>query len=107
MTDPQLSAEKGAPRMLVGNDALNMLIDVYLDGFTTGAASALATYTKADDATADRLCEYLTTGLRDDPLAIETVRREIGERLAGIDTGEKNLIIPAVLPSIGGGDDAR
>lgn len=87
-------------RYLLGNDAMNALIDIYMNGFITGAASALATYTSADDATADRLCDQLTSGLRDDPLAIETVRREIAEQFAGVDTGEKTFTIP--VPKEGG-----
>jgi hypothetical protein len=82
-------------RVAVGNDVMNLLIDLYLNGFTTGASSALATYTKADDATADRCVDHLTQGLRDDPLAIELVRQQIAETFAGIDTGEKTWTLPA------------
>lgn len=87
-------------RYLLGNDALNMLIDIYMDGFMTGASSALATYTRVEDATADRLCEHLTSGLRDDPLAVETIRREISERFQGIDSGEKTFTLAATTPYI-------
>jgi len=80
--------------VLVGNDALNMMINVYMDGFTTGASSALASYTQAEDAMADTLVDLLTDGIREDPLAVETIRREIAERFAGIDTGPKSFSLP-------------
>lgn len=98
MSDHQ--TEKDGMRYLLGNDALNMLIDIYMDGFMTGASSALATYTSVDDATSDRLCEHLTAGLRDDPLAVETIRREITERFQGIDSGEKTFTLAAKTPYI-------
>lgn len=81
-------------RVAVGNDAMNLLIDLYMNGFVTGASSALATYTKADDATADRLTDHLAEGLRADPLAIEQVRRQVAETFAGIDSGEVTWTLP-------------
>lgn len=74
---------------VVGMEAL---LAVYLDGFCTGAGSALATLTPSiPEEERDRFVMWLAEGAAADPALAETMREEIMERLNGIDTGPKNL----------------
>lgn len=98
---PAASGQGVRPRVqLVGNDAESKLIDIYLSGFLSGAASgskvlADTSGTTMDRATAERICDELAHGLTDrisaDPLILEAIRREITEILIGVDSGPKNI----------------
>lgn len=67
------------------------LSQIWLDGFTSGAAS-LAKGLGCTDETADKLADEIATALMGDPACMETVRREVFERLMGLDdTGPKNM----------------
>lgn len=72
-----------------GEAALDLIVAVYLDGYLSGAASALRTFTKASDAAADGAAEALTAALAGDRIAFEEVRHEVMERLTGRDSGPK------------------
>ena len=99
-----MSAESPLPQagaLLVGNDAMNMLLDIYLDGFASGAASGAATIlgtTSMPPETAakvsDEISDQLIAAIHADPLTVEAIRREIGERLTGIDSGAKSFTLP-------------
>lgn len=71
-------------------DAMNALIDVYVNGFVTGIASAVKTL-GGDDEQADGLAQYLAEGVRTDPLVMNQIVEEIDETLAGVDTGPKSI----------------
>ena len=64
----------------------SVVIDIYLDGLCTGAATAamLLGFAEAD---ADRIADDVATKVRDDPAAMEQVRKEVLERIKGIDSG--------------------
>lgn len=67
------------------------LSQIWLDGFTSGAAS-LAKGLGCTDETADKLADEIATALMGDPACMETVRQEVFERLMGVDdTGPKNM----------------
>jgi hypothetical protein len=80
--------------LLQGNEALSKLVDIWLDGFTSGASSMAATLGRDGDR-ADALAQWLVAGIRSDPLAVEQVRREIFERMAGVDSGLKAWELPS------------
>lgn len=81
--------------VLKDNDALSMLIDIWMDGFVSGSASTVSTLAPDHEDAADAFAVSMAEKLRGDPLAIETVRREITERMTGKDDGEtKTLTIP-------------
>jgi len=69
----------------------SVLIDIYLDGFMTGAASCALNYSQGDDAEADRVSNALVRAIKADPAAMEEVRREVRERLLGIEGETRNL----------------
>lgn len=89
--------------VLAGNDAMNMLIDIYMDGFVSGAASAAVTLLSMgrqpnanDEQIGEQLSQKAADAIRADPLAVECVRNEITERLAGIDSAPKGFSLPNV-----------
>lgn len=76
-----MSATKG---LLVGGEVIDMLVTIWMDGFTSGATSALSTFGKgAHPEECDRMADYLADGLRSDRLSMEEVRSEVTERLTG------------------------
>lgn len=68
------------------------LLPIYLDGFITGASSALLTCgPNIPEERRDEIADWLTQGISQDPALAETMREEIRERLQGADTGPKTL----------------
>lgn len=68
------------------------LVDVFLNGFASGAASAAKTLGGTDEA-ADTLSAALIDSMRADPCVMDMVRTEIKETLLGTDSGPKNIDI--------------
>lgn len=83
-------------------EALDMLISVYMDGLMSGAASAAQTIANAPDELADKFATQFAQSMRRDPAAMLMVETEVKERLAGIDTGSKQLSIKHNAPEAGG-----
>ncbi|AUX81988.1 hypothetical protein SEA_FRANKIE_62 [Mycobacterium phage Frankie] len=82
----------------------NVLINIWLDGFASGAASVSILLLGYSDEAADKLANQMADALKGDPAAVEQVRAEVRERLQGIDTGAKNLTVyDANGPVIPGG----
>lgn len=75
----------------VQNLDASVLVDIFLDGFSTGIASAAKTFGGSDDTEADALADRFVAEMQRDPLVMEGVRISIRERLQGIDSGPKNL----------------
>lgn len=72
---------------LEGQDAVSLLLDLYLDGFKSGAASCAATFVApGDDAACEEVGQAIAASLRADPLAMEVVRHAMTIRLTGGDT---------------------
>ncbi|WP_070917001.1 hypothetical protein [Mycobacteroides chelonae] len=84
------------PKVIVQPLDSSVLIDIYLDGFITGAATCSLSYSQGDDAEADQVSETLVRAVKADPAAMEEVRREVRERLLGIqgETRNLNVLIP-------------
>lgn len=87
--------------VVAGNDAMNKMIDIFLNGFVSGAASGVATILQSFapslpniDEMADTVSDSLVAAIRTDPLAIEELRREIAEELLGTDSGPKSFTLP-------------
>jgi hypothetical protein len=78
-----------------GNDAMNKFIDVYMNAFASGMATAAVTL-GYPVAAADEFADIACTQVRADPLAIEAIRVEIAETFMGTDSGPKSLTIPPV-----------
>ncbi|SIG30574.1 Uncharacterised protein [Mycobacteroides abscessus subsp. abscessus] len=79
-----------SPKVIVQQLDSSILIDIYLDGFMTGAATCALNYSQ-DDAEADRVSETLVRAVKTDPAAMEEIRREVRERLLGIEGETRNL----------------
>lgn len=79
-----------SPKLIVQPLDSSILIDIYLDGFMTGAATCALNYSQ-DDAEADRVSETLVRAVKTDPAAMEEIRREVRERLLGIEGETRNL----------------
>ena len=87
--------------ILQGNDAISMMIDVWLCGFVSGGSSAIALVApNASEETGDRLAQQLADGITRDPLAVEAVRQQVIEIITGRDSGAQSVKVD--LP---GGDD--
>lgn len=92
-------------KLVAGSDALELLLDIRLDGITTGYATAMLTIAVAagmsqDEAEryADDEADRALLAIKRDPLAMEEQRREVRERLAGVDSG------PRTVRTIDGGE---
>ncbi|KAB7752903.1 hypothetical protein [Mycolicibacterium mucogenicum] len=77
-----LGVPAGADVFMQPFDA-STLIDIYLDGYTTGVASLALTVT-GDESEADKAADHYAQALMADPAAMEVVRHEVMERLKGI-----------------------
>ena len=91
-------------KFVSGSDALELMLDIRLDGFATGYASAIfavAGYLGMTEAEAeqfsDKDTDRLLQELKRDPLAMEAQRQEILQRLNGVDSG------PYTIKTAGGG----
>lgn len=99
MTTPQLDPFNPPPGVeghyVQGNDAMNLMIDIWLSGFASGASSTLATLLgDQPEEVRDKFCHSLAKGISDDPLALEALRIEITELIVGADTGPKEFTVP-------------
>lgn len=62
----------------------SVLIDIYMDGFMSGMASAAQTITKCSGEDADQFSDRAALSMRNDPAVMETIRREVLERVMGM-----------------------
>lgn len=60
------------------------LLDIWMDGFVSGMASAAQTITNCDGEEADQFANRSALAMRNDPAVMETVRREVLERAMGM-----------------------
>lgn len=78
------------PRVLRGSDAMELLLDIRLDGIMTGYSSAIL-HLLGDrpgaEEIADKLAGQAMAEITADPLVMEAFRSQIAERLAGVDSG--------------------
>lgn len=78
------------PRVLRGSDAMELLLDIRLDGIMTGYASAIL-HLLGDrpgaEGIADKLAAEAMAEITADPLVMEAFRSQIAERVAGVDSG--------------------
>ena len=91
--------------LLAPGAGLELLLDIRLDGFATGYATAMfmiavAAGISQDEAEryADAEADRALLAIKRDPLAMEEQRREVRERLAGVDSG------PRTVRTIDGGE---
>lgn len=64
----------------------SVLIQIWLDGAATGFATAAMTV-GLDAAAADKFSDEMVAAIQGDPAAMEQVRKEVLERIQGIDSG--------------------
>lgn len=79
---------------LQGEDAVEMLLKIRMDGFVTGYASAILTLADGHpnaEQYADMLADEAAAGIEADPILLEAQRREVIERLAGVNSGPITL----------------
>jgi hypothetical protein len=62
----------------------SVLIDIWLDGFTSGCTTSFIALTEATEEAADTWADHVCKALANDPAAMETVRKEVRERVLGI-----------------------
>jgi hypothetical protein len=87
-----VTAEDAAREALEGSRHLMTLIGIYLDGFTSGVSSTLQSL--ASDVPAERRDAYaqdFANSIYEDPIGRDAIVTEIAERVAGVDTGAKDL----------------
>ena len=91
--------------LLAPGAGLELLLDIRLDGITTGYATAMLTIAAASGMSQDEAERYADDeadrallAIKRDPLAMEEQRREVRERLAGVDSG------PRTVRTIDGGE---
>lgn len=83
---------------LLAPGGLELLLDIRLDGIATGYATtmlmiAVAAGMSQDEAEryADDEADRALLAIKRDPLAMEEQRREVRERLAGVDSGPRTV----------------
>ena len=79
--------------ILQGEEVVQMLVSIWLDGFLSGGATALESFAGAPDHVAAKTARHMSGILQADPLAMLGIEREVKERLAGIDTGTKSITV--------------
>lgn len=96
--------DDSAPKVIVERFDSSVLIDIWMDGFTSGVTSLALFVNGGDEADADVAGDNFAKRLRDDPAAMETVRQGVMERLRGIESRPHTLTMPAsaVLKPKGG-----
>lgn len=60
------------------------LLDIWLDGFTSGLTTAAQNLTGCGGDMADKFADDVVRGLGEDPAAMELIRREVFERVTGM-----------------------
>lgn len=73
----------------------SVLIDIYLDGFGTGAGSAALQFPGVTTEFADQLVGAMCSALMNDPAAMEVIRNEVLDRLLkrNLDANPKNMTV--------------
>ena len=86
--------------LLAPGAGLELLLDIRLDGIATGYATAMfmiavASGMSQDEAEryADDEADRALLAIKRDPLAMEEQRREVRERLAGVDSGPRMIAL--------------
>ena len=77
------------PRVLQGSDAMELLLDIRLDGIMTGYASAILQLLgdrPGAEEIADKLAAEAMDAITADPLVMEAFRSLIAERLTGVES---------------------
>mgnify|MGYP000128359992 CR=1 FL=1 len=74
----------------------SVLIDIFMDGVTTGIGSFAMTMTDGDEQAADKIADAFVAAMFGDPAVMETVRRNVAERLQGIEGSPHSLRIHQV-----------
>lgn len=83
---------------LQGEDALAMLVRVYVDGFTTGMGSCLATFVPdVPEPERDSYVHKFVSDMLDDPAIREEIRTQVVETLTGTDSGGRS--VPLLPPT--------
>ena len=60
------------------------LLDIWLDGFTSGLTTAAKNLTGCSGEMAAEFADEIARGIMNDPAAMEMVRREVRERVTGM-----------------------
>ena len=60
------------------------LLDIWLDGFVSGLSTAAQGLTNCSGEEADQFADEIAKSMRDDPAAMEMIRREVFERVMGM-----------------------
>lgn len=105
--DPDGGVGMTRDELLAPGAGLELLLDIRLDGIATGYATAMLMIADASGMSQDEAERYADDetdrallAIKRDPLAMEEQRREVRERLAGVDSG------PRTVRTIDGGDPA-
>ena len=78
--------------VLQGDEVVQMLVTIWLDGFLSGGASCLEAV-GATELDARRISEQSIGMLLADPLAMLSIETEVKERLTGRYTGDKSITV--------------
>lgn len=73
------------------------LIQIWLDGACTGLATAAMTF-GFTDTEADKFADMMVKAMQTDPAAMEQVRKQVLERLQGIDSDPYTFTAHTVIP---------
>ena len=82
------------PQVMTGEAAIDMLVAIRMDGFVTGYASAILTLAgdrPNADQMADALADAAAGEIEADPILMESMREQVLQRLAGVDSGPHTL----------------
>ena len=82
------------PQVMTGEAAIDMLVTIRMDGFVTGYASAILTLASDRpnvDQMADALADAAAGEIEADPILMESMREQVLQRLAGVDSGPYTL----------------
>ncbi|MEC4838142.1 hypothetical protein R2360_00120 [Mycobacteroides chelonae] len=105
MTTP---GDDSTPSVIIERFDSSVLIDIWLAGFISGVSSLALTLNGGKVADADIAGDKFAKRMRDDPAAMETVRREVLELVRGIEGRPQTLRIPAAAvlnPNEQGGNE--
>lgn len=71
----------------------SVLIAIYLDGFGTGVGSAALSLGRMSEQDADKASDKMVAAVQNDPAVMETIRREVFERITGVESGPYTLTV--------------
>lgn len=83
------AADQPKPRVV--KIPMSVLMQIWMDGFASGAATS-AKQLGATDEQADAFSNTACASLSADPGGTALVRKEVNERLRGIDGGPQNFV---------------